>query len=102
MKPTEVEEDDSAIGAMCKDVFGEGFGRFLIAHMSTSDKIGVELFKWPDTVKPKNNLEYRKSRIFHFCVQEPEIERRSRRSWPTGAPSACPVNFHSNGFAILS
>src|SRR5208283_3153105 len=38
MKPTEVIEDNSAIGIMCKDVFGEGFGRFRIAHMSTSDK----------------------------------------------------------------
>ena len=74
MKPTLVEEDDSAIGVMCKDVFGKGFGKFRIAHMSTSDKIGVELFEWPDTVTPKNNLEYRKSGIFHFCIQDPEIE----------------------------
>ncbi len=43
MPPTEITEDDSAIGAMCTDVFGAGWERFRIAHLSTGDRIGVEL-----------------------------------------------------------
>ncbi len=42
MKPTVVtEESDTAIGKMCIDVFGEGWGSFKIAHVSTGDKIGT-------------------------------------------------------------
>jgi lactoylglutathione lyase family protein len=97
MKPTEVTEDDSAIGIMCKDVFGEGFGRFRIAHMSTSDKIGVELFEWPDTVKPKNNLEYRKSGIFHFCIQDPEIEETVKKIVANGGRQRMPIREYYPG-----
>jgi lactoylglutathione lyase family protein len=34
MPPTEIQHDDSAIGQMCDDVFGEGWGSFRIAHLS--------------------------------------------------------------------
>jgi hypothetical protein len=37
MRPTEVlEENSRAIGQMCIDVYGKGWGRFKIAHLSTS------------------------------------------------------------------
>jgi catechol 2,3-dioxygenase-like lactoylglutathione lyase family enzyme len=39
MPPTEIIEDDSAIGIMCTDVFGKNWQRFKIAHLSTGDKI---------------------------------------------------------------
>ena len=42
MEPTDVVEDDSAIGEMCTDVFGAGWERFRIAHLSTGDRVGVE------------------------------------------------------------
>ena len=41
MEPSEVVEDDSAIGEMCTDVFGSGWDRFRIAHLSTGDRIGI-------------------------------------------------------------
>ena len=62
MEPTEIIEDDSAIGEMCTDVFGANWEKFKIAHMSTGDRIGVELF------------EYWKTGVFHFCVQDPNLE----------------------------
>ena len=46
MPATEVVSDDSAIGVMCNDVFGEGWGRFRIAHMATGDRVGVEIFEF--------------------------------------------------------
>ena len=46
MPPTEIVSDDSAIGVMCNDVFGEGWGRFRIAHLATGDRIGIELFEF--------------------------------------------------------
>ena len=59
MPPTDiVEETETAIGIMCVDVFGDGYGSFRIAHMVTSDGIGIELFEFPNAEKPENNLEY--------------------------------------------
>ena len=46
MAPTAVSEDGSAIGEMCTDVFGAGWERFRIAHLSTGDRVGVELFEF--------------------------------------------------------
>jgi len=97
MKPTVVEDDDSAIGLMCRDVFGKGYGRFRIAHMSTSDKIGVELFEWPDTFTPKNNLEYRRSGIFHFAIQDPEIEETVQKVLANGGKQRMPITEYYPG-----
>ena len=44
MKPTTITKDDSAIGQMCTDVFGPDWTSFRICHLSTVDKIGIELF----------------------------------------------------------
>lgn len=38
-----IEERETAIGRMCIAVFGEGFKGFNIAHLVTTDGIGVEL-----------------------------------------------------------
>lgn len=74
MEPTEIVEDDSAIGEMCTDVFGPGWERFKIAHLSTGDRVGVELFEFKNQQNPDDNFEYWKTGIFHFCVQDPDVE----------------------------
>jgi len=92
MPPTEVpEEEDTAIGIMCQDVFGTGFGSFRIAHMSTSDKIGIELFEFKDTYQPDNNLDYKRSGIFHFCVQDPDVEGAVERIKKLGGKQRMPI-----------
>ncbi len=49
MSPSTVtKERETAIGQMCIDVFGEDWETFEIAHMSTSDGIGIELFSFPN------------------------------------------------------
>lgn len=74
MEPTKLIEDDSAIGEMCTDVFGEGWGEIKIAHLSTGDRIGFEIFEFKNQKDPENNFEYWKTGIFHFCVQDPNLE----------------------------
>ena len=74
MEPTEILHDDSAIGEMCDDVFGEGWGKFRIAHLSMGDGIGIELFEFPKTVDEERPFEYWRRGLFHFCVQDPNIE----------------------------
>lgn len=74
MKPTEVQEDHSPIGVMCTDVFGAKWDKFRIAHLSTGDRIGVELFQFKNQTQPKDNFEYWKTGVFHFAVQDPNVE----------------------------
>jgi lactoylglutathione lyase family protein len=76
MPPTEIRHDDSAIGQMCDDVFGEGWGSFRIAHLSTGDGIGLELFEFPATKAEKRPFEYWRQGLFHFCIQDADLEER--------------------------
>lgn len=75
MPPSPVKkESDTAIGQMCIDVFGEDWETFEIAHMSTSDGIGIELFSFPNMGNEKPEFNPFKTGLFHFCVQDPDIE----------------------------
>jgi catechol 2,3-dioxygenase-like lactoylglutathione lyase family enzyme len=52
MPPSTVNEEmDTAIGLMCTDVFGKGWNEFQIAHLSTADGIGIELFSFSQGIK---------------------------------------------------
>lgn len=90
MKPTTIEEDDSPIGQMCTDVFGPGWGEFKIAHLSTADKIGLEIFQFKGQENPDNNFEYWKTGIFHFCVQDPDVEGLAERIEAAGGKRRMP------------
>lgn len=91
MKPTDVaEEFDSAIGKMCIDVFGRDWGSFKIAHMSTGDKIGIELFEFKNNEKPKE-FEYWKTGTFHFCIQDPDIEGLLEKILKHGGKQRMPI-----------
>ena len=79
MKPTDIIEDSSPIGEMCTDVFGKGWEKFRIAHLSTGDRIGVEIFEFKGQENPENNFEYWKTGIFHFCVQDPNVEELAEK-----------------------
>ena len=61
MEPTEILEDKSPIGEMCTEVFGEKWEKFKIAHLSTGDRIGVEIFEFKNQENPKDNFEYWKT-----------------------------------------
>lgn len=79
MGPTSVQEDNSAIGKMSTDVFGKGWGSYKIAHMSTSDKIGIELFQFEQQKNPDNNFKYWETGVFHFAVQDPNVEELAQK-----------------------
>ncbi|MCA2015873.1 lactoylglutathione lyase family protein [Vibrio tritonius] len=79
MEPTTIVEDESPIGEMCTDVFGQGWGSFRIAHLSTGDRIGVEIFQFENAQSPENNFEYWRTGVFHFCVQDPNVEELAEK-----------------------
>ncbi|NRB33214.1 MAG: lactoylglutathione lyase family protein [Rhodobacteraceae bacterium] len=94
MPPTLIEKDDSDIGVMCSDVFGPDWTRFRIAHMSTGDRIGIELFEFPDGYAPENNLDHRRHGIFHFCVQDPDVEGLTEKIVAAGGKQRMPVRMY--------
>lgn len=63
-----IEERETAIGRMCIAVFGEGFKGFNIAHLLTSDGIGVELFEMKER-QERHVVDFSRIGIFHFCLQ---------------------------------
>ncbi|WP_038173239.1 VOC family protein [Vibrio pacinii] len=68
-----VEERESAIGRMCIAVFGEGFKGFNIAHLVTTDGIGVELFEMKDRAE-RHEVDFKRLGIFHFCLETDDFE----------------------------
>ncbi|QSH39968.1 lactoylglutathione lyase family protein [Lentisphaerota bacterium ZTH] len=97
MPPTEIKSDDSAIGTMCDDVFGDGWGKFKIAHLSTGDGIGVEIFEFKNQEKPKDNFEYWKNGVFHFCIKDPDIEGALQRVIANGGRQRMPIREYYPG-----
>ena len=60
MKPMEGMADDSHIGKMFQDIFGQQFKKLRLAHLSFGNKVGFEIFEFiePKEQKRQNNFEY--------------------------------------------
>ncbi|MGY3805327.1 lactoylglutathione lyase family protein [Pigmentibacter ruber] len=99
MKPTIIEENsESAIGIMCQDVFGKGFQKFRIAHMSTSDKIGIEIFEFPQTKDlPVPKFNPFQVGLFHFCIQDPNVEELAEKIIAAGGKQRMPIRYYYPG-----
>lgn len=97
MDPTEVVENDSDIGRMCTDVLGAGWSRLRIAHLSTADRVGIELFEFDGNYAPRDNLDFRRHGVFHFCVQDPDVEGLAQRIVAAGGKQRMPVREYFPG-----
>lgn len=98
MRPTDVhEEQDTPIGIMCTDVFGTGWGSFRICHMSTSDGIGVELFEFPQNKAKAPEFNPFQTSLFHFCVQDPDVEGLVARIVEAGGKQRMPIRHYYPG-----
>ncbi|WP_281240248.1 lactoylglutathione lyase family protein [Flavobacterium praedii] len=91
------EEQETAIGQMCIDVFGTGWKTFKIAHLSTGDRIGIELFEFPQNIKPQAEFEPYKTGIFHFCVQDPDVEGLAKKIVEAGGKQRMPIREYYPG-----
>lgn len=97
MKPTVIHEEfDTAIGQMCIDVFGTGWGSFKIAHMSRGDRIGVEMFEFENNEKLEG-FEYWKTSTFHFCLQDPDIASLVQKIVEHGGKQRLPIREYYPG-----
>lgn len=98
MKPSIVKkENDTAIGQMCMDVFGDNWEEFEIAHLSTSDGIGIELFSFPHGVKEAPPFKPFNTGLFHFCIQDPAIEELIDKIIAHGGKQRIPIRSYYPG-----
>lgn len=91
MPPTDVVEDDTDIGRMCSDVFGPGWKKLRIAHLATGDRIGFELFEFDGNSAPKDNMDFRANGMFHFAIQDPDIESLVEKIVAAGGKQRMPI-----------
>ncbi|EOI6604156.1 VOC family protein [Vibrio parahaemolyticus] len=78
-----IEERETAIARMCIAVFGEGFKGFNIAHLVTSDGIGLELFEMKER-QARHEVDFSRIGIFHFCFQTDDFEGAIKRTEALG------------------
>ncbi|MGL4327494.1 MAG: lactoylglutathione lyase family protein [Tannerellaceae bacterium] len=98
MEPTKVvEEKETAIGQMCIDVFGEGWGDFRIAHLATSDKVGIELFEFKQAAEKRPDFDPFHAGLFHFSVQDPDIEGLVQKIVEAGGKQRMPIREYYPG-----
>lgn len=98
MEPTLVtEENETAIGQMCIDVFGEGWGTFKIAHLSSGDKIGFELFEFNESKDLKPRFEPFRTGLFHFSIQDPDVEGLVAKIVEAGGKQRMPIREYYPG-----
>ena len=98
MPPTEVkEESETAIGQMCIDVFGKDWGAFRIAHLSTGDRIGIELFEFEASTDLKPQFEPFRTGLFHFSVQDPDVEGLVEKIVAAGGKQRMPIREYYPG-----
>ena len=98
MKPSIVKkENDTAIGQMCIDVFGDNWDEFEIAHLSTSDGIGIELFSFPHGIKEAPPFKPFNTGLFHFCIQDPDIEELIDKIIAHGGKQRMPIRSYYPG-----
>ena len=94
---TVLKERETAIGQMCIDVFGEDWESFEIAHMATSDGIGIELFCFPHGVKEAPPFSPFNTGLFHFCVQDPDVEGLTKKIVDHGGKQRMPIREYYPG-----
>ncbi|WOO87741.1 VOC family protein [Mollicutes bacterium LVI A0039] len=90
-------EADTAIGVMCQDVFGNEFQNFKIAHLSTVDGIGIELFEFPEAKEMQAEFAPYNLGVFHICIQDPNIEELAQTIVNNGGKQRMPIREYYPG-----
>lgn len=77
---------DGPNGAQVRDVLGERLQHLKIAHMSTANGVGLELFQPvdPPLERRPDLVEFWRGGFFHVCVTDPDVEGLVARIVETG------------------
>ncbi len=96
--PKLVKEDPSTpMGQFLVDVFGKGFGEMKVCHLLTGDRIGFAIIEFPG--KQKGYAEYDPFRtgVFHYCVQDPDVEGLAAKILAAGGKQKMPIRHFCPG-----
>lgn len=97
MEPTQIDKDDTDIGIMCNDVFGDDWTSFKIAHFATSNGVGIEIFEFPNNEPTEKEFKYWKTGVFHYCVIDPNLEELVEKIVAHGGKQRMPVRHYYKG-----
>ncbi|MDD3165093.1 MAG: lactoylglutathione lyase family protein [Oscillospiraceae bacterium] len=94
MPPSTIKRDDSDVGIMCDDCFGKDWTEFRIAHLATADGIGIELFEFANNTPREPVFNYWRTGLFHFGVQDPDIESLVASIVAHGGKQRMPIRYY--------
>jgi catechol 2,3-dioxygenase-like lactoylglutathione lyase family enzyme len=79
--PGVVSNDGTHLGTVAKDIYGDRFEGMRMAHLTTIDGLGIELFEFldPALVVPDHTFEYWRTGIFHIALTVPNVEAVANR-----------------------
>jgi len=98
MQPTKIVEDkNTAIWIMCEDVFWAWYEDFKIAHLVTSDWIGIEIFEFKQNNQDTPRFNHLPTGMFHFAVQDPDIEWMIEKIIEHGGKQRMPIREYYPG-----
>ena len=72
--PFPIKRSGNSTSDFCDTVFGTEWTNFKLAHMSTGDRIGIELFEFEGNYPAKDILEYKRNGLFHFGITVPDVD----------------------------
>lgn len=77
---------DGANGAQVLNVLGPSLKHLRLAHLSSGNGVGLELFQPvdPPYEKPDREVEFWRGGFFHICVTDPDVEGLVARIVATG------------------
>lgn len=73
-EPNEINNRNPAFSEIASEIFGENWSPFQMALLSTGDRIGIELYEFKNQQSTIDSFEYWKSGMFHFSIQDPNLE----------------------------
>lgn len=81
LEPALLSSDGTHFGNIVKDIYGNRFERMKMAHLTTGDGLGIELFQFlePAQFVPEETYEYWRAGIFHFALTVDDVETVAAR-----------------------
>jgi catechol 2,3-dioxygenase-like lactoylglutathione lyase family enzyme len=88
---TVIENEHNPLSQISKGIYGNGWKQFRFARLSSADGIGLEIFEFANNDAPQSVNTAFKTGVFHFCVQDPDIEGLIKRIEAAGGEQASPI-----------
>ncbi|MDF2686252.1 MAG: glyoxalase [Clostridia bacterium] len=89
--PWPIKRDGGPSSKFCDTVYGEDWTGFKLAHMSTGDRIGIELLEFEGNY-PAKEWKFKKNGVFHFGITAPDYEEFLKKLEDNGGKQRSLIN----------